>query len=210
MNRKIYAAKNDLKAQKRLYLFLITVILLGIISGIVYTFFLDKDSKIKVLESIETYFYLIKNSTSINYIKSLSSSCFINIAYLLLIWLLGISLIGFPIIVIILFFKSFIIGFSVSSIIMKYGLKGLFGSFLYVFPHQIVMLIIYLLVSFYSINFCYKLFKYLFFKKTINFKYSMDKYVKILIISSIISIITTLYEVFISTYLMKLFTLTLK
>ena len=163
MNRKIYAAKNDLKAQKRLYLFLITVILLGIISGIVYTFFLD--SKIKVLESIETYFYLIKNSTSINYIKSLSSSCFINIAYLLLIWLLGISLIGFPIIVIILFFKSFIIGFSVSSIIMKYGLKGLFGSFLYVFPHQIVMLIIYLLVSFYSINFCYKLFKYLFFKK---------------------------------------------
>ncbi len=184
--------------------------LVGIISGIVYTFFLDKESKIKVLENIESYFYLIKTSNKINYFKSLTNTFFINIAYLLLIWLLGISLIGFPIIIGVLFFKSFIIGFSISSIIMKYGLKGSLGALLYVFPHQIIMLIIYLLVSFYSINFCYKLFKYLFFKKTINFKYSMDKYVKTLIISSIITTIITIYEVFISTYLLKLFTLTIK
>lgn len=210
MNNKLYAAKNSIIKQKKLYRIIITLMIFGIISGILFIFFISKESKTKVLVSIKNFFDLMNTSTGINYGKSLLNTLVNNIGYVLLIWLLGISIIGLPITIVLAFMKSFIVGFSISSIISCYKAKGILGAFLYVFPHQIIILFIYLLLSFYSISFSIKLFKSLFLKQTINFRVVMQKYIKILLISLIGIIIVSLYEVFISTYFIKLFTMLLK
>ena len=207
MNNKLYAAKNSIIKQKKLYRIIITLMIFGIISGILFIFFISKESKTKALVSIKNFFDLMNTSTGINYGKSLLNTLVNNIGYVLLIWLLGISIIGLPITIVLAFMKSFIVGFSISSIISCYKAKGILGAFLYVFPHQIIILFIYLLLSFYSISFSIKLFKSLFLKQTINFRVVMQKYIKILLISIII---VSLYEVFISTYFIKLFTMLLK
>lgn len=210
MNNKLYAAKNSIIKQKKLYRIIITLMIFGIISGILFIFFISKESKTKALVSIKNFFDLMNTSTGVNYGKSLLNTLVNNIGYVLLIWLLGISIIGLPIIIVLAFMKSFIVGFSISSIISCYKAKGILGAFLYVFPHQIIILFIYLLLSFYSISFSIKLFKSLFLKQTINFRVVMQKYIKILLISLIGIIIVSLYEVFISTYFIKLFTMLLK
>ena len=210
MNNKLYAAKNSIIKQKKLYRIIITLMLFGIISGILFIFFISKENKTKALVSIKNFFDLMNTSTGINYGKSLLNTLVNNIGYVLLIWLLGISIIGLPITIVLAFMKSFIVGFSISSIISCYKAKGILGAFLYVFPHQIIILFIYLLLSFYSISFSIKLFKSLFLKQTINFRVVMQKYIKILLISLIGIIIVSLYEVFISTYFIKLFTMLLK
>lgn len=210
MNNKLYVAKNSIIKQKKLYRIIITLMIFGIISGILFIFFISKESKTKALVSIKNFFDLMNTSTGINYGKSLLNTLVNNIGYVLLIWLLGISIIGLPITIILAFMKSFIVGFSISSIISCYKAKGILGAFLYVFPHQIIILFIYLLLSFYSISFSIKLFKSLFLKQTINFRVVMQKYIKILLISLIGIIIVSLYEVFISTYFIKLFTMLLK
>lgn len=210
MNNKLYAAKNSIIKQKKLYRIIITLMIFGIISGILFIFFISKESKTKALVSIKNFFDLMNTSTGINYGKSLLNTLVNNIGYVLLIWLLGISIIGLPITIILAFMKSFIVGFSISSIISCYKAKGILGAFLYVFPHQIIILFIYLLLSFYSISFSIKLFKSLFLKQTINFRVVMQKYIKILLISLIGIIVVSLYEVFISTYFIKLFTMLLK
>ena len=210
MNNKLYAAKNSIIKQKKLYRIIITLMIFGIISGILFIFFISKESKTKALVSIKNFFDLMNTSTGINYGKSLLNTLVNNIGYVLLIWLLGISIIGLPITIVLAFMKSFIVGFSISSIISCYKPKGILGAFLYVFPHQIIILFIYLLLSFYSISFSIKLFKSLFLKQTINFRVVMQKYIKILLISLIGIIIVSLYEVFISTYFIKLFTMLLK
>ena len=210
MNNKLYAAKNSIIKQKKLYRIIIALMLFGIISGILFIFFISKESKTKALVSIKNFFDLMNTSTGINYGKSLLNTLVNNICYVLLIWLLGISIIGLPITIVLAFMKSFIVGFSISSIISCYKAKGILGAFLYVFPHQIIILFIYLLLSFYSISFSIKLFKSLFLKQTINFRVVMQKYIKILLISLIGIIIVSLYEVFISTYFIKLFTMLLK
>lgn len=210
MNNKLYAAKNSIIKQKKLYRIIITLMIFGIISGILFIFFISKESKTKALVSIKNFFDLMNTSTGINYSKSLLNTLVNNIGYVLLIWLLGISIIGLPITIVLAFMKSFIVGFSISSIISCYKAKGILGAFLYVFPHQIIILFIYLLLSFYSISFSIKLFKSLFLKQTINFRVVMQKYIKILLISLISIIIVSLYEVFISTYFIKLFTMLLK
>lgn len=210
MNNKLYATNNSIIKQKRLYRIIITLMIFGIISGILFIFFISKESKTKALVSIKNFFDLMNTSTGINYGKSLLNTLVNNIGYVLLIWLLGISIIGLPITIVLAFMKSFIVGFSISSIISCYKAKGILGAFLYVFPHQIIILFIYLLLSFYSISFSIKLFKSLFLKQTINFRVVMQKYIKILLISLIGIIIVSLYEVFISTYFIKLFTMLLK
>lgn len=210
MNNKLYAAKNSIIKQKKIYRIIITLMIFGIISGILFIFFISKESKTKSLVSIKNFFDLMNTSTGINYGKSLLNTLVNNIGYVLLIWLLGISIIGLPITIVLAFMKSFIVGFSISSIISCYKAKGILGAFLYVFPHQIIILFIYLLLSFYSISFSIKLFKSLFLKQTINFRVVMQKYIKILLISLIGIIIVSLYEVFISTYFIKLFTMLLK
>lgn len=210
MNNKLYAAKSSIIKQKKLYRIIITLMIFGIISGILFIFFISKESKTKALVSIKNFFDLMNTSTGVNYGKSFLNTLVNNIGYVLLIWLLGISIIGLPITIVLAFMKSFIVGFSISSIISCYKAKGILGAFLYVFPHQIIILFIYLLLSFYSISFSIKLFKSLFLKQTINFRVVMQKYIKILLISLIGIIIVSLYEVFISTYFIKLFTMLLK
>lgn len=210
MNKKLYTVKSSVAKQKKLYTIIIVLMGIGILSGILFMFFINDESKNKAIAGIREFFNSFSTSDGINYSKSIVNSLINNIGYVLLIWLLGISIIGLPITIILAFMKSFILGFSISSIIATYGSKGILGAFLYIFPHQILILFIYLLLSFYSISFSIKLFKYLFLKKVINFKFVMEKYVKILLICIICSIILSLYEVFISTYFIKLFTTLLK
>ena len=210
MNKKIVKAKDAFLRQKKFYMFLVTLMLIGFISGIIYIFFTSASNKANITKKVIEFFDTIKASTGINYGKSLVNTLFTNLLYVILIWLLGISLIGFPIIIGILFFKSFILGLSISSIISSFGIKGLLGSFLYIFPHNIILIILYLLLGFYSLSFCYKLFSHLFLKRSINFNYGMNRYLKILGISIIITILISLYQVFLSTYFLKLFTSLIK
>ena len=129
---------------------------------------------------------------------------------MLLIWIFGLSIIGIILNPFILYFKSFIIGFSVGIIISVYSYLGILGSLLYLFPHLLINLLVYTLLSFYGIKLSIKLFKALFLHKNFNFQDFMKKYLKILGVASIILLITTLYETFLADFVMKIFTFFLK
>lgn len=207
MNLGIKRTKNNIMKQKKLYLFLIGLVIVGIIVGILFWFVINNEDKLLVTKNLNNFFECIKKGNAINYWGSLFNSLVTGLIYIVLIWLLGISIVGLPIILIIITIKSFIVGFSISSIIASYGFKGILGAFVYTFPHQIIFLLLLILLGFYASSFCFKLFKYLFLKQSINFKDAMRKYLKILLISLIIVLLTSFYETFIATYFIKLFTL---
>lgn len=207
MKFNIKKTKNNILKQKKLYLFLIGLMVTGLIAGILFWFVISKEDKLLVTKNLTDFFSCIKEGNSINYGASLLNSVVTSLIYVVLIWLLGISIIGLPIILVMMAIKSFIVGFSIVSIISSYGLKGIVGAFVYVFPHQIVFLLLLILLGFYASAFCIKLFKYLFLKQMINFKEAMRKYLKILGISCLSVLVISLFETFISTYLIKFFTL---
>ena len=107
-------------------------------------------------------------NNQINYNVGIKNSLLTNSIFLISIWLFGISLIGLPIVLVLLIYKGFIFGFSVSSIIKVYGIKGIFGAFTYLFPGTILALITTILLCFYSTSFSIKLFRYLFLKENLN------------------------------------------
>jgi len=209
MNKK-KRFKQEFKKDKYKYMFLITIIILGFLSGIIFSNILSYSDYKEISNSVESYFLGIKNGSSINYLNNFINTISVNYIYMLLLFIFGISIIGVILNPFILYFKSFITGFSVGIIISIYSFKGILGAILFIFPHQIINLIIYLLLSYYGFNLSIKLFKSLFLKKTFNSSEFMKKYIKILGLSSLILLISSLYETFFSDFIMKVFTFLLK
>ena len=207
MNIKLNKVKtkvNDkLKEQKKIYIFLIIVMILGLISGIIYAIILNQNDHNLVTESLNSFFISIKEN-NIDYKNALINSLIGNITFTTFIFLLGISIIGILIIILSLFLKTFIFGFSISSIIYTYHLNGILKAITYTLPHQLITLLMALFLGFYALYFGIKLFKYLFKGKDINLRMSMKRYLQVYIIVLLINITCSFIEVFLSPTLMKL------
>ncbi len=196
--------KDKLLLQKRKYLFLLIIMLIGFISGILFLFFISREDTSLLSKELNTFFSNIKNN-ELNFTNTLINSISSNMLSLVIIWLLGISIIGIPFILFFLFFKSFVLGFSIISILSNYGFKGILLSISYIFPHQLIYLIIWLLLTYYAFSFSIKLVKILFFKKNINIREYFLKYLKIGGISLVILIICSLFETYITPHFINLF-----
>lgn len=209
MKKKFKISKDKLLVQKRVYVVLLILLAIGIFAGLLYPIFLSNENTDVLSTSITSFFNNVLNN-QVNYQTGIRNSLLTNSLFLLGIWLLGISLIGFPIVLVLLVYKGFIFGFSISSIIKVYGIKGIVGAFTYVFPGMILALITTILLCFYSTSFSIKLFRYLFLKENLNFKAIMNKYLKILGISSICFMLVTISDVYLAPVFMKVFTFLLK
>ncbi len=193
-----------INSQKKKYIFLLGIVAVGILFGVVFSLVIAKSDKMIVDDTITNFFEGLQNG-KLNYQNGLKNSILSNILYLSSVWFLGLSVVGVPIIVFLLFLKGFILGFSIGSIIRMYAFKGVIGAFLYIFPHNIISIIIDILLSFYAILFSINLFKYLFLHKEINFKVLMKKYCKILLIGFIGLMICSVLETYLSPILLNLF-----
>lgn len=195
---------NKLEEQKKIYLFLIIVIIIGVILGTIYGIILNENDHSLVTTSLNSFFNSIKNN-NLDYKAAITNSLIGNILFTTFIFLLGISIIGIPIIIISLCIKSFIFGFSLSSIIYTYHLNGILKALFYLFPHQVITLLMSLFLGFYALYFGIKLFKYLFKGKDINLRISMKRYLQVYITVLLINIACSFIEVFLSPTLIKLF-----
>lgn len=210
MKKEKNAFQKEIQKNKYKYIFLLTIILIGFISGIIFSNILSYNDHQEISNTLKDYFLGIKNNQSINYLGNFLNIFSVNYLYMLLIWIFGLSIIGIILNPFILYFKSFVIGFSVGIIISIYSYLGILGSLLYLFPHLLINLLVYTLLSFYGIKLSIKLFKSLFLHKNFNFQELVKKYLKILGLASIILLITTLYETFLADFVMKIFTFFLK
>ena len=190
---------------KKKYLFLAIIVLIGIAVGILFSNILSNlDSKL-VTTKITTYFNNLKNEIKIDYLKNLITSLKNNFIYLTIIWILGVSIIGLLLNNFILFFKSFILGFSIGSIINIYLFRGLVLSILYVFPAHLLNILVLLIMTYYANNISLKIFNVLFRKKDYQFTFILKKYFKTYLILLIALIFSSIIETFVMPFFIKLF-----
>lgn len=209
MNKKKIFSQ-EFKKNKYKYIFLITIVVLGFITGIVFSNILSYNDKKEISEIVKNYFLNIKNNEEVNYLSNFISTLGINFIYMILLFIFSLSIVGIILNPFILYFKSFITGFSVGIIISIYSFKGIIGGILYLFPHQVLNIIVYILLTYYGINLGIRLFKSIFLKKTFNSSEFMKKYFKILGLSSIVLLISSIYETFLADFIMKVFTFFIK
>lgn len=202
MINKIYSIKRILFPNKKNNIFSICILLFGVITGAIFANIIGLNDKNLVIDKIKLFIDNI-NTGSIDSISLLKNSLSINFIYIIIIWILGMTIIGLLFNIILLFTKGFIFSFSISAFILTYGYKGIILSLIYLLFGQFLNIIVILFLSIYSILFSIELFKTIFMGNN-NIKSFIKKYLYILIIAIIISIISSLCEAFILPSLIKL------
>lgn len=194
-------------SNKNLFIFLVSLFILSMITGICFYFYMNNTDKNAIINSINEFFTLPE---VINYSKELKTNIFDYTFDFLLIWVLGLSVIGIVLILFIFFTEGFSLGFSIMSILATYKLKGLVGLLSYLFPTKIVYVIGLFILTMASCKISYKIIKMLTSKQENNINKAMKIYLRILIISIILAILSALFKVFLEPFMIKFFTFFLK
>lgn len=194
--------KDKAKLNKRFILFFAGISLIGLISGSIFMTILSKQDQTLVKNYVENFMSGV-NQNKLNYLVALQNTVTSHGAITSIIWLLGISIIGIPIVIFFYFTKSFMIGFSVASFVLQYHAKGILYAIVYIFPHHLLNIIAYTALAIYSVKFSLYLLDSLIHKKTIHLKNIVNQYLGILMIVVITFIITSLYETFAVPYFLK-------
>lgn len=200
MLKKYMKLKSIILPNKKINYFVLVLIVIGFISGCIFLNVISKNDKELVISSIKTFFNSLSNKNSIDTLKNVG---IINFVYIILLWLLSFSLVGIILNIFVIYFKSFILGFTISSIIYTYKFKAIIACIFYILPSQLLNLFVIYILGIYSIIFSLSLVGQI-FKKNINLKITFRKYFYILLISSIITIISSITEAFLFPILLQL------
>lgn len=201
--KKYSNIKNIILPNKKINIFVMCILFLGVIAGAVFSGIIGLNDKTLVIDKINLFIDNINNN-SINSILALKNSISINLIYIFLIWFLGMALLGIIFNVLILFAKGFIFGFSIASFILTYSYKGIIISFLYLIFGQLLNIVVLLVLTIYSIMFSYQLLCLIFKNNNNTTRKFLKNYALILLFSVIISVISSLSEAFLLPSLIKL------
>lgn len=194
MNKKFSNGLAIILPNKKTNLFVMFVIILGIISGSIFLMVINENDKSTVINQITTFMKNI-NDNNINNFNALKSAIIENLIFIILVWILGMSIIGVIFNIFFIYMKGFMIGFSISSFILTYKYKGIIASIIYAFPTSIINIIVALILGSYSIIFTINLWKVIFMKdKNYNTGRFFKKYLLILGITTILVMLSSVTE----------------
>lgn len=203
MNKKLNSGLALILPNKKVNLFVIFIVILGIISGSLFLMVLNENDKSEVINEISTFMTNI-NTNNINNLNSFKNSLIEGMILIILSWILGMSIIGVIFNIFFIYMKSFIIGFSISSFILVYKYKGILSSLVYTVPSQLINILIILILGVYTLLFSKYLFKMIFIKdKTVNLGKFFKKYVLVFGICIILCVISSLCEAYLLPSLLK-------
>ncbi len=208
MKKIIRYLNETIKKEKNKLIFVVTIFIIGLVLGSLFTNFITVDDKNLLTGQLDVYLDSIKKlSSDVFGLKVFTSEILNNGSQLFIIFALGVSMIGLPVVIFILFFKGFMLGTTLSTMFLRYQLKGIIGAFLYVFPCLIINTMIYILMSFFAVHASVKFLKALLKKDNLNFKSFLGKYLLAFIVCIVLMIITCVLDAYLTPLLLKLFTL---
>ncbi len=202
-NRKKLKLKFKFMTKKNYFFFLICFFLISIIIGIFFFLYMNSIDKQQVYESLNNYFTL---KDSYNYKTILFSNIKNNLKFGIIMWILGISVIGIILNVFLYFGEGFSLGFTISSMFSYYKNKAIVGMFCYLFPTRIIFLLILFILTYNSLKFSYHLIEHLFLKKELDLREKLKSYYKVLIFSLILLFLISILETFLMPFFIKIFT----
>lgn len=193
---------NNIKFDKKYVLFSLIIVILGVVTGSLFIVILNNTDKNLVIEYISSFIENIKNG-SIDNLDILKNTLITNYIIIFILIIIGFSCFLFPINILILFYKAFIIGFSLSSFILTCGIKGILLSIFYILPHLIINILIFCLLTAFTLRISINMINYIIKRKSINMRHYFNKYISIIILSIIFITLTGLYEAYLVPYIQK-------
>ena len=191
---------NDLKKDKSIYLSLLTALLISFIFGMFFITILSSTDKVTLKEYITNFFTSIKQGKIISLYKTLIN----NNLGILITSILAFSVVLFPLVIVIIFYKGFTLAFTITSLIYTFKIKGIILAIVYVFPSLIFNLVFYFIMCYYSFKLSLILFNKAINKDTTNINKFLKKYLVIILVCISFVSLFSLYDTYLLPSLIKL------
>lgn len=191
---------NDLKKDKSIYLSLLIALLISFIFGMFFITILSSTDKVTLKEYITNFFTSIKQGKIISLYKTLIN----NNLGILITSILAFSVILFPLVIVIIFYKGFTLAFTITSLIYTFKIKGIILAIVYVFPSLIFNLVFYFIMCYYSFKLSLILFNKVINKDATNINKFLKKYLVIILVCIAFVSLFSLYDTYLLPSLIKL------
>ncbi|NSL50438.1 stage II sporulation protein M [Calidifontibacillus erzurumensis] len=205
MNRTLKAVLiKHFQENSSIYLFTTVLFLIGVIFGAIIVNSLSYSQKEDLYYYLSRFFGQVSNgefaSASLMFKQS-----FVHYAkYVGLMWILGLSIIGLPIILILLFLKGIVVGFTVGFLVNQMGWYGFLLSFVSVLPQNLLLVPAFIFIGTAAISFSIRMIRKQFVRRVNEpiFPYFV-RYSFVMAGMLIIISIASSFEAYISPVLMK-------
>lgn len=199
-----YVAINHIREYSSLYMFILVLFVMGVICGSVIVNSLSFTQKEDLLYYLSRFFGQVKDGSIASSYQMFLESLKHNIQYISLIWILGISIIGFPLILLLLFLKGTVIGFSVGFLVNAMGWEGFRVALVSVLPQNIILVPVMIFITVLSLVLSTNIIRRVFLKQVRQpLKPILVKYVVALLIAIVFISGAGAIEAYVSPTLMK-------
>ena len=161
---------------------------------------LSSTDKVTLKEYITNLFTSIKQGKIISLYKTLIN----NNLGILITSILAFSVVLFPPVIVIIFYKGFTLAFTITSLIYTFKIKGIILAIVYVFPSLIFNLVFYFIMCYYSFKLSLILFNKAINKDTTNINKFLKKYLVIILVCIAFVSLFSLYDTYLLPSLIKL------
>jgi len=206
MHMRRTLAIEHIKEHATIYVFMIILFLTGIIFGAIIVNSMNFIYKQDLFFYLVRFFGQIADNETIARGDIFKSSFFYHAKYLLLLFILGLSVIGLPVVWILLFLKGLVVGFTVGFIVNQLGIKGLLLATLSIAPQNIIIIPIYIIAGSLSMIFSLTLLGKLFSRRVSQpILLPLGRYVSVFAILLVTSIVAAGLESFVANEAMQAF-----
>ncbi len=184
-------AKQEISQNLKSYIIITIIFLIGIFLG---TLFVNQiNSKEEISKYITTYIDETKSIEKIDYFTELQKDIKENILLAILLWFAGTTIIGIPIVLALIIFRGFCLGYTIASSVYVLGkIKGIIFVLMTIFLQNLVFIPVIIILGVSSIKLYKSIIKD---KRKENIKISIIKHsvlslamLALLILSSVIKI----------------------
>ncbi|RFU69181.1 stage II sporulation protein M [Bacillus sp. V59.32b] len=198
------AAIKHITEHSSLYVFIIVLFLMGVIFGAVLVNSLSFTQKEDLFYYLSQFFGQVSQGKITSDHEMFLQSLSHNVKYIGFIWILGISVIGLPVILILLFLKGMVVGFTVGFLVNQMGWNGFLLSFVSILPQNVFIVPIFIIIAALSVSLSMKMIRRVFLKQVREpLKPIISRYVFSLAVSIVFLSVAAAIEAYVSPPLMK-------
>ncbi|MFC7391490.1 stage II sporulation protein M [Scopulibacillus cellulosilyticus] len=187
-----------------IYTFVIVLFFTGIIFGAVIVNSLPYEAKQNLFDYLNQFFKELSGGKIAVPSAMLSESFLQYVQYLGFMWVLGLSVIGLPVIFILLFLKGIVIGFTVGFLVNQMGFHGFWVAMASVFPQNLIVIPAFIIMGAVSVSFSLKMFRQLLMrtrKKPLLPQFI--RYALLMFAVSLLMFVVSAYEAYLSPILIR-------
>ncbi|KAA9007440.1 stage II sporulation protein M [Paenibacillus spiritus] len=143
----MHSLRGMIREQTPLYLFVAVLFLVGVVFGALIVGALTMDQVQELSDYLGNFFIMVDQHGLDTSPEAFWSIAGLQLKWIGLIWILGLSVIGLPGILILDFLKGVLVGFTVGCLISQYSWHGLLFALVSVAPHNLILIPVLLVAS---------------------------------------------------------------